>query len=218
MSSAARAEAAEASGAFSDRDQQREACDLGMWVFLTTETLFFGVLFFGYLMARVRFPEAFAAAGRHTDFALGTINTAMLLTSSLAMALAVRAAAIRRRRWAVLLLGATLTLGVAFLMIKGFEYRAEYLQHLVPGADFRFDAAQRDVAELFFWLYFVMTGIHAIHLAIGIVVIGVVAARLAFGGFALQSPLSVEMAGLYWHFVDVVWIFIYPCLYLIARS
>ena len=103
-------------------------------------------------------------------------------------------------------------------MIKGFEYRAEYLQHLVPGADFRFDAAQRDAAQLFFWLYFVMTGIHAIHLAIGIVVIGVVAARLAFGGFALQSPLSVEMAGLYWHFVDVVWIFIYPCLYLIARS
>ena len=103
MSSAARAEAAEASGAFSDQDQQREACDLGMWVFLTTETLFFGVLFFGYLMARLRFPEAFAAAGRHTDFALGTINTAVLLTNSLAMALAVRAAAIRRRRWAVLL-------------------------------------------------------------------------------------------------------------------
>src|SRR5436305_128059 len=99
-------------------------------------------------------PRACAAPGRHTDFALGTINTAVLLTSSLAMALAVCAAAIRRRRWAVLLLGATLTLGVAFLVIKGFEYRAEYLQHLVPGADFRFDAAQRHAAELFFWLYF----------------------------------------------------------------
>ncbi len=142
----------------------------------------------------------------------------MLLTSSLAMALAVRAAAIRRRRWAVLLLGATLTLGVAFLVIKGFEYRAEYLQHLVPGAGFHFDAAQRDAAELFFWLYFVMTGIHAVHLAIGIAVIGVIAARVGFRGFAAQSPQSVEMAGLYWHFVDIVWIFIYPCLYLIARS
>jgi cytochrome c oxidase subunit 3 len=218
MSSADHAAIAGASGAFSDRDQRREACDLGMWVFLTTETLFFGVLFFGYLMARLRFPDAFAAAGRHTDLVLGTINTAVLLTSSLAMALAVRAAAIRRRRWTVLLLGATLALGVAFLVIKGFEYRAEYLQHLVPGTDFRFDAAQRHAAELFFWLYFVMTGIHAVHLAIGIGVIGVVAARLGVRGFAVQSPLSIEMAGLYWHFVDIVWIFIYPCLYLIARS
>ena len=218
MSSAARAEAAEASGAFSDRDQEREACDLGMWVFLTTETLFFGVLFFGYLMARLRFPDAFAAAGRHTDLVLGTINTAVLLTSSLAMALAVRAAAIRRRRWTVLLLGATLAFGVAFLVIKGFEYRAEYLEHLVPGAGFRFEAAQCHAAELFFWLYFVMTGIHAVHLAIGIVIIAVFAARLEFRGFAVQSPLSVEMAGLYWHFVDIVWIFLYPCLYLIARA
>ena len=218
MSSADHAAVAGVSGAFSDRDQEREACDLGMWVFLTTETLFFGVLFFGYLMARLRFPEAFAAAGRHTDFALGTINTAVLLTSSLAMALAVRAAAIRRRRWAVLLLGATLTLGVAFLVIKGFEYRAEYLEHLVPGADFRFDAAQRHAAELFFWLYFVMTGIHAGHLAIGIGVIGVAAVRVGLRGFAAQSPLSIEMTGLYWHFVDIVWIFIYPCLYLVARS
>ena len=218
MSSADHAAAADAPGAFSDRAQEREACDLGMWVFLTTETLFFGVLFFGYLMARLRFPEAFAAAGRHTDFALGTINTAVLLTSSLAMALAVRAAAIRRRRWTVLLLGATLAFGVAFLVIKGFEYRAEYLEHLVPGADFRFDAAQRHAAELFFWLYFVMTGIHAVHLAIGIGVIGVAAVRVGLRGFAAQSPLSIEMTGLYWHFVDIVWIFIYPCLYLVARS
>src|SRR3989454_4746188 len=152
MSSADHAAVAGVSGALSDGDQEREACDLGLWVLLPTEPLFFGVLLFGYLMARLRFPEAFAAAGRHTDFALGTINTAVLLTSSLAMALAVRAAAIRRRRWTVLLLGATLALGIAFLVIKGFEYRAEYLQHLLPGPDFRLQAAQPHAAELFFWL------------------------------------------------------------------
>ena len=118
----------------------------------------------------------------------------------------------------MLLLGATLALGVAFLVIKGFEYRAEYLEHLVPGPGFRFDAAQRQAAELFFWLYFVMTGIHAVHLAIGIGVIGVAAVRVGLRGFAAQSPLSIEMTGLYWHFVDIVWIFIYPCLYLVARS
>lgn len=210
--------AVETPGAFSDRDQDREASDLGMWVFLTTETLFFGVLFFGYAMARLRFPEAFAAAGRHTDFVLGTANTAVLLTSSLTMALAVRAAALRRRRLGAILLAATAALGIAFLAIKGFEYRSDYLQHLVPGADFSFDAPLRQGAALFFGLYFVMTGVHAVHLAIGIAITVFIAVRLSRKGLAAQTPLSIEIGGLYWHFVDIVWILLYPALYLIARS
>src|SRR5437773_3151287 len=218
MSSAEQLIAAEPPVPFSDRGQEREASDLGMWVFLTTETLFFGVLFFAYVIARLRFPEAFAAAGRHTDLVLGTINTAVLLTSSLTMALAVRVAALRRRRLGAIFLGVTAALGIAFLSIKGFEYRSEYLQLLVPGADFRFDAVLRQGAALFFGLYFVMTGVHAVHLAIGIAITGSIAVRLLRSGLAAQTPLSIEMAGLYWHFVDIVWILLYPALYLIARS
>ena len=127
-------------GPFSDWKQERESADLGMWVFLSTEILFFGVLFFGYLIMRLRFPTAFGAASRHTDLVLGTLNTAVLLTSSLTMALGVRAAALKWRRGAAGLLGATAAFGVAFLIIKAFEYHAEYLHHLVPGGGFHFDA------------------------------------------------------------------------------
>jgi len=203
---------------FSDPRQRRDASDLGMWLFLTTETLFFGVLFAGYVIMRARFPHAFAAAGRHTDFALGTANTALLLTSSLCMALAVATAEVNRRRATLIWLGATAALGIAFLAIKGFEYHAEYVEHLVPALDFRFDARDFRGAEIFFWLYFVMTGVHALHLTAGVAVVVLMAARLARSGFGKQTPLSIELAGLYWHFVDIVWIFVYPCLYLIARS
>src|SRR5438552_7406568 len=205
-------------GPFSDARQRRSAADLGMWVFLTTETLFFGVLFAGYVIMRWRFPQALAAAGRHTDLVLGSANTAILLTSSLFMALAVTAAGVRRRRATLAFLSLTAALGIAFLVIKGFEYRAEYVEHLVPALDFRFEARYLRGAEIFFWLYFVMTGVHALHLGAGIAVVGVMATRLARSGFGRQTPLSIEMAGLYWHFVDIVWIFVYPCLYLIARS
>jgi len=205
-------------GPFSDARQRRSAADLGMWVFLTTETLFFGVLFAGYVIMRLRFPQAFAAAGRHTDLVLGTTNTAILITSSLFMALAVAAAEVNRRRAALAFLCATAALGIAFLVIKGFEYHAEYVEHLVPALDFRFEAHYLRGAEIFFWLYFVMTGIHALHLSAGVAVVAAMAARLARSGFGAQTPLSIEMAGLYWHFVDIVWIFVYPCLYLIARA
>ncbi len=208
-----------ASEPFSDPRQAHAASDLGMWVFLTSETLFFGVLFFAYLVARLRFPDAFAAAGRHTDLVLGTANTAVLLTSSLMMALSVRATGLRMRRVAAVYMAATVSLGLVFLAIKGFEYRADYVDHLVPSLDFQFAPAQyRQGAELFFWLYFVMTGFHAVHVSIGILLIGFFGARLAHRGFAVQTPTSIEMAGLYWHYVDIVWIFLYPSLYLIARS
>lgn len=189
-----------------------------MWVFLTTETLFFGVLFFAYLVMRLAHPEGFAAASRHTDMLMGTLNTAVLLTSSMTMALAVEAATLGRARLASRLLTATLLLGVVFLAIKGYEYRREYVEHLWPGSGFRFDGPNAAGAQTFFWLYFVMTGFHALHLVIGVALVGFMAWRLARGGLTAQSAASIDNAGLYWHFVDIVWIFMYPALYLVSRS
>jgi cytochrome c oxidase subunit 3 len=197
---------------------RRHEMAFGMWVFLTTETLFFGVLFFAYAAMRVAHPEAFAAASRHTDLVMGTLNTAALLTSSVTMALAVEAAGIGRARIAAWLMTATLALGIAFLAIKGHEYHREYVEHLFPGAGFRFAGPQAAGAETFFWIYFVTTGFHALHLAIGVGVVGFMAWRLARGGLAAQSAASIDNAGLYWHFVDIVWIFLYPALYLVSRS
>ena len=197
---------------------RRREMAFGMWVFLTTETLFFGVLFFTYAAMRFAHPAAFAAASRHTDVVMGTLNTAVLLTSSVTMALAVEAAEIGRARIAARLMTATLALGIVFLAIKGYEYHREYLEHLFPGAAFRFAGPHAGGAETFFWLYFVTTGFHALHLAIGVGIVGFMAWRLARGGLAAQSAASIDNVGLYWHFVDIVWIFLYPALYLVSRS
>jgi cytochrome c oxidase subunit 3 len=203
---------------FDDLEQQRDASNLGMWVFLTTETLFFGALFFGYAVSRTAFPEAFAAASRHTSIVLGTINTAVLLTSSFTMALAVRFANARRRRMAAMLLAVTAALGLAFAGIKLTEYGIEYREHLVPTLDFAFapEALKRG-AELFFWLYFTSTGLHLAHLSIGIAIV-VAFAAIAWRSRSTDIEAKVEAVGLYWHFVDLVWIFLYPCLYLVART
>jgi cytochrome c oxidase subunit 3 len=194
-----------------------EAADLGMWIFLTTETLFFGALFFAYTIARLKFPHAFAAAGRQTDLALGTLNTAILLTSSLFMALAVEQVNRGVRRAGVRFLEVTAALGSVFVAIKATEYWIDFSHHLVPGAGFAFDARDLPGAELFFTLYFIMTGIHALHLLIGIGLTLVTAHRLRRAGSEAQVD-RVRCVGLYWHFVDVVWVFLFPCLYLIARS
>ncbi len=140
-----------------------------MWVFLTTETLFFGALFFAYTVGRLKYPEAFAAAGRHTDLILGTLNTAILLTSSLFMALALEQTNRGMRRAGAVLLEVTAAFGIVFLVIKATEYWIDFRNHLIPGADFTFDASDLPGAKVFFTLYFVMTGVHALHLAIGIV-------------------------------------------------
>jgi cytochrome c oxidase subunit 3 len=198
--------------------EMQESGRLGMWVFLATEVLFFGVLFFVYSVARVRYGADFAVASRHTDVVLGTCNTAILLTSSLTMALAVRASelrsALQTRRW----LFATMALGAAFLIIKGMEYQKEFTEHLIPHFDFQFDAAHLRGAETFFSLYFMTTGLHAIHLLIGLGVLGVLAHRVAAAERRTEKRRTVEVAGLYWHFIDLVWIFLYPLLYLVSRA
>lgn len=202
---------------FNSPEQQLRAARLGWWVFLSSELLFFGPLLVGFAYGRVHLPNEFAAAGRMTDFALGTINTALLLTSSMSMAMAValRQHAQRAARW---LLALTALLGVAFLVIKVIEYRKEWLEGLAPGAGFRFDPANADGAQLFFFLYFCLTGLHALHLALGCAACAFLAIALQRGRDKVASYERLALVGLYWHFVDLVWIFLYPLLYLNGRS
>jgi cytochrome c oxidase subunit 3 len=210
---------------FRDHAQQDFARSLGMWVFLSSELLFFGPLLLGYLYLRMHHPGATGMASRHTDMLLGTVNTAVLLTSSFCMALAGHAAqggGTEGRRRAARLLALTALLGVVFLAIKGYEWRQEFDEHLFPGPGFHpFDARTPSALygmELFFLLYFAGTGLHALHLLIG------VSACVWLMIVLRQAPPrgpgdeAVELVGLYWHFVDVVWIVLYPLLYLTARS
>jgi cytochrome c oxidase subunit 3 len=202
--------------------QQDLAARFGMWIFLATELLFFGPLFLGYLYVRLHFGAAVGLASRHTDFLLGTVNTAVLLTSSLCVACAGAArddgAARRAARWLL----AAVVCGVLFLAIKGAEYHAEFGAHLFPGAGFAPSDArgleQRHGMQLFFLLYFALTALHALHLIIGISACGAQAWLLWRRGPQGASVNAVEVAGLYWHFVDVVWIFLYPMLYLVQRA
>lgn len=202
---------------FIDVGQQREAATFGMWVFLSTEVLFFGVLFASYVVGRVLYSDGFAEASRHTHVVVGTANTAILLTSSFFMALAVRAAMTEASRMLVMFLAATFLLGAAFLGLKGYEYYAEFGEGLVPAVNLPLHAGANPIA-LFFFLYFLMTGVHALHLSVGLAVVAVLAVRAAKGRFTGGYSHPVEIGGLYWHFVDIVWIFLYPLIYLVSRA
>lgn len=203
---------------FDDAEQQRTAANLGIWLFLATEILFFGVLFAAYAITRVRFPEAFAAASRLTNLPLAGANTAVLLTSSLTMALAVHAAGHGARRATVGWLSATVALGCAFLAIKAVEYRIDYLEHLVPVLNFHHAGPDADQVELFFYMYFFITGVHALHVLIGVVCIATIAVMASRNRFSPAYYTPVDVTGLYWHLVDVIWLFVFPILYLVSRS
>jgi cytochrome c oxidase subunit III len=204
---------------FDDAEQQREAGLLGMWTFLTTEVLFFGGLFTGYAVYRHLHPEAFHIGSHFLNLPLGTVNTAVLILSSLTMALAVHAAQTGRRRPLVLLLIATLVLGAAFLGIKFLEYDHKFREHLVPGSGFGYHGPHEKEVELFLSFYFAMTGMHALHMIVGLGIMAVLVVMARRGRFSREYHSPVVIAGLYWHFVDIVWIFLYPLLYLIgARS
>jgi cytochrome c oxidase subunit 3 len=202
---------------FDDLAQQKEAATLGMWVFLVTEVLFFGGLFMVYTVYRRWYPDAFAAASHELDIVLGTINTAVLITSSLTMALAVHAAQLGKRQLLMLFLVATMILGTVFLGIKSVEYYHKFTEHHVPGPTFQFEKEYVRHAQLFFSLYFLMTGLHALHMIIGL---GIMTWMLIWswrGGITADYYSPIEISGLYWHFVDIVWIFLFPLLYLIGR-
>ena len=203
---------------FDNLAQQGEASTLGMWVFLVTEVLFFGGLFLVYLVYRSIYPEAFIAGSHELDVMLGTINTAVLITSSLTMALAVHGAQTNNRRLVLILLVATMVLGAVFLGIKSVEYYHKFEEHHIPGPGFQFeDKALVNHVQLFFSLYFVMTGLHALHMIIGL---GIMTWMLWWtwrGVISAEYYSPIEISGLYWHFVDIVWIFLFPLLYLLGR-
>jgi cytochrome c oxidase subunit 3 len=203
---------------FDTMEQQAEASTLGMWVFLVTEIMFFGGLFMAYLVYRHASPQGFQEASHHLDIKWGTINTALLIISSLTMALAVRAAqtsqpAMTQVRWLL----ATIALGTGFLGVKYIEYSDKFTHHLVPGPHFQWEGLYPKPAEQFYSLYFAMTGLHALHMIIGIGIMAVIAFLAWRKTFDEEYYTPVEVAGLYWHFVDIVWIFLFPLLYLIGR-
>ncbi len=209
---------------FETLEQQHESANLGMWTFLATEVMFFGGLFAGFFVYRFTSPEIFALACRQLDLVMGLANTCILLTSSLAMALAVRAGQTNDRKGQVRWLLITMVLGTAFLCVKAVEYYHEYEKHLVPGPGFSAvalnipDDAPPSFArrgQLFFVFYFFMTGLHAFHMVIGIAIMGILVYLARKGKFTAEKHMGLELTGLYWHFVDVVWVFLYPTLYLI---
>jgi cytochrome c oxidase subunit III len=199
---------------FETYEQQREASILGMWAFLATEVLFFGALFTSYFIFRAAYPETFQSASSHLSVWRGTLNTALLLTSSLTVVLAVHAAELRDRKRLVRMLLITAALATVFLAIKGTEYYTEYVDDLVPGLNFVWEGSDARQARVFFSLYFIMTAIHAIHMILGLLVMAVMI-WFARRGHYDPDPIPVERFGLYWHFVDMVWIFLFPMLYLI---
>jgi cytochrome c oxidase subunit III len=206
---------------FDDLEQQKEASTLGMWVFLVTEVLFFGGLFTAYLVYRTWYPLEFGVASEELDIFWGTLNTAVLIGSSLTMALAVHAAQTGSRRLTTLFILLTMALGTVFLGVKALEYAHKFDEHFVPGASFdlaHFAGLKHPhAAEIFFSLYFVMTGLHALHMIIGLGVMTVLATLAWRGHFSPEYHSPIEIGGLYWHFVDIVWIFLFPLLYLINR-
>jgi len=203
---------------FDDIEQQHDSASLGMWIFLSTEIMFFGGMFLGYALYRGKYAPAYAQASRHLDVLLGGINTGVLLCSSLTMALAVHAAQLGGRRTVVLFLIATIALGAVFLGIKAYEYYEKFEEHLIPGHDFQFEGPNATHAQLFFSFYFALTGMHALHMIIGIGMMLIMILLTMRKKFSAEYYFPIEMAGLYWHFVDIVWVFLFPLLYLVDRS
>ena len=220
---------------FDTMEQQRDAATLGMWLFLITEILFFGGMFTVYLVYRSKYFGAFAAGSNSLDIMLGGINTAVLIGSSLTMALAVYGAQTGKRRMLSGFLVLTILLGLGFLGIKAVEYAHKFEAHHVPGPSFHFRSAAEQFGEqhtgtateihgddpthvqLFFSLYFAMTGMHALHMIIGVGLLSFLLWKAVHGAYTPEYYTPVENAGLYWHFVDIVWIFLFPLLYLIGQ-
>jgi cytochrome c oxidase subunit III len=204
---------------FETMEQQAEASVLGMWLFLVTEVMFFGGLLMAYLLYRVWYPEAWSEGSLELDIRLGGFNTVVLIGSSLTMALAVRAAQTglpKRSQVTWLLL--TMALGLTFLIVKFFEYKHKYELGHIPGPNFHFEGPNAPQVEIFLSLYFALTGLHALHMLIGFGIMTVITIMAARGKFSPQWYTPIELAGLYWHFVDIVWIFLFPLLYLVDRA
>ena len=212
---------------FATEEQQRDSASFGMWIFLATEVMFFGGLFCAYLIYRRWYFGDFAAASKSINAALGATNTAVLICSSLTVVLAIWAAQTARRGLMIVMLVLTMLFGVAFLGIKGIEYKDKFEEHHVPSVSFSFDHKQipghpgqyanPQHAQIFFSLYFIMTGLHALHMVVGLGIFTWLLSMAWKGRFTPHYHTPLEIGGLYWHFVDIVWIYLFPLLYLIDR-
>ena len=200
---------------FTSVEQQASAAKLGMWLFLATEILFFGGLFVAYAVLRAFYPEMFLEAHTMLSVPLGAFNTVVLITSSLTMALAVRAAQLDDGRALRAFLWVTMALAAVFLAVKYVEYTPKFHHGLLPGRYYHSEAIVASQPQLFFSLYFLMTGMHGLHIVVGIGLMLWIARRAARGEFGAHYHTPVENLGLYWHFVDIVWIFLFPLLYLV---
>lgn len=201
---------------FHDLKQQEEANTLGLWIFLATEVLFFGGLFTAYLIYRSLYPSAFEIAAKETEVLIGTINTFILLTSSLTVALAVKTAKQGLRRATLVLIALTLLLGLGFMGAKAYEYYLDIVHHLWPAAEsFKLNPPP---TRIFWSLYWIMTGIHAVHVTVGMGLWVTIFTMIWRRSFPLAASSKVEITGLYWHLVDLVWIFLWPLLYLVGRA
>jgi cytochrome c oxidase subunit 3 len=202
---------------FADLGAQKEASSLGMWVFLATEVLFFGGMITAYVIYRASYRRAFEGASNLLDIRLGAFNTAVLILSSLTMAMAVWAASQGKKNLILVFLLLTILLGSTFLGVKVVEYKQKFDHHEVPGPHFVVPEGLPPQSEMFFSLYFCMTGLHALHMVIGVGLLAWLFGKARRGVFTARYSTPVEMVGLYWHFVDIVWIFLFPLLYLLGR-
>lgn len=202
---------------FEDTEQQFDSAVFGTWVFLITEIMFFSGMFMAYILYRTWYPEAFAHASHHLDITMGTLNTAILIGSSYTVVMAVHSAQHGMMRALLRNLLLTIGLGLAFLVVKAFEYHHKFVDGLVPGPYFSYSGPDAPQQELFFSVYFAMTGLHALHMIIGIGLFMWLVIQTLRGHYSEDYFTPIECTGLYWHFVDLVWIFLFPLLYLIGR-
>jgi cytochrome c oxidase subunit III len=205
---------------FDTAAQQRDASTLGMWIFLITEVMFFGGMFLAYSIYRGKYPEVVAVASSSLNVYIGAANTVVLLCSSFTMVMAVRASQLGKRSGIIFWLILTLILGMTFLGVKAFEWNEKFEMHHVPGmVGFHLDGVgtMQGPASIFFSLYFAMTGLHAMHMVVGVGILTMLIFQAKAGKFSAAYWTPVDISGLYWHFVDIVWIFLFPLLYLIDR-
>ena len=206
---------------FDTEAQQKDASTLGMWIFLVTEIMFFGGMFAVYTIYRSWYPDVYAIASSSLNEIIGALNTGVLLLSSFTMVMAVRAAQLGQQRAIVMFLILTLLFGGIFLGVKAYEWNEKFEEHHIPGqAAFHLDGVlpgDQGHAQLFFSIYFAMTGLHALHMVIGVGILLTLIVQARKGRFSASYYTPVDVAGLYWHFVDIIWIFLFPLLYLIDR-
>ena len=204
---------------FDDSAQQLESSTLGMWVFLLTEIMFFGGMFGAYTVYRNLYPDAFASTSHFMNVTIGAINTGVLICSSFTMVLAVRASQLGQKKALIMFLVFTLILGCVFLGLKYVEYHEKWVDHHIPGPGFRYAESQYfHQAQILFFLYFAMTSMHAMHMIVGAGLLTTLIIMASRNRFSAEWYTPVEMIGLYWHFVDIVWIFLFPLLYLIGHT